>query len=178
MKKLLFGIFLMSIPFLSFEQTGNTNVPDTLPAYKKNSHLPTFSILTIDSTTYTNANLPAGKPVIIIYFSPECGHCQYELGEIAKKMDSANLTRAQFVLVSFHPIPDLKKFAATYGLTKFPNIVLGRDPKYFIPSFFRVEFTPYVAIYSPVREFAGEFRMGAKPQELSEVLDKFGGHSH
>jgi hypothetical protein len=46
---------------------------------------------------------------------------------------------------------------------------MGIDPKYFIPAFFRVEFTPFMVIYRN-DQFIKEFREGAKPEELIAVL--------
>jgi cytochrome oxidase Cu insertion factor (SCO1/SenC/PrrC family) len=172
MKKVFYFLAATLFPCLLLAQTTvqNEQIPDA--PYKKNPNMPAFNLLKTDSTWYTNADLPARKPVIFIYFSPECGHCQIEMKNIALKMDSVKLNRAQFVLISFHPVPDLEKFGRTYDLFKFKNLVIGRDTKYFLPSFFKVEFTPYIAVYDKKGKFNTEFRDGAKPEQLSEVLDK------
>jgi hypothetical protein len=43
---------------------------------------------------------------------------------------------------------------------------MGRDPKYFIPSFLRVEFTPFVAVYTPTGNFVKAYKQGANMTEL------------
>ena len=50
---------------------------DTIPPYQKDSlHIPKFTVLKTDSTFANESVIPKDKPVVIIYFSPECGHCQ------------------------------------------------------------------------------------------------------
>ena len=79
-------------------------------------------------------------------------------------MDS--LQNAMFVFVSYHPIEKIKAFYDKYDLGKYPNVIMGRDPKYYIPSFFRVEFTPFVAVYTPTGNFAKAYKQGANMTEL------------
>ena len=61
-------------------------------------------------------------------------------------MDS--LKNVFFVFVAYKSLEEVKGFASYYTLDKFPNVRIGRDPKYFVPSFFRVTRIPYIAIYN------------------------------
>jgi hypothetical protein len=54
-------------------------------------------------------------------------------------------------------------------LDKFPNIKVGRDLKYFIPAYYKVAFTPFMAIYNSQGLFSKEFREGARAEELIEA---------
>lgn len=126
--------------------TASAQTPDTVPPYKKNPHIPSFKILQTDSTWFTKEQLPKYKYTAIIYFSPTCGHCQFTAQDLVKKMDS--LKNVFFVFVSYNSIEEIKEFYIKYGLNVFRNVRIGRDPKYFIPSFYRVEATPFVAVYN------------------------------
>lgn len=120
---------------------------DTIPPYKKDPNLPAFNILLPDSTWFTKDQLPPKYDyTIIIYFSPDCGHCQHEAKEISQKMDS--LKNAFFIFVAYKSLEEVAGFAEYYGLNKFTNVRVGRDPKYFIPSFYRVTRTPFVVVYN------------------------------
>jgi len=136
----------------------------------KNPNLPPVKIITAingtDTTWFTNDNLPKDKTIAILYFSPECSHCQYEAKELLKAKEQ--LQNLFFVWVAYYPVSDIQAFTAKYQLSQMPNVIAGRDPKYFIPAFFRVEFTPYMAIYKKGK-FVKEFREGAKIEELVEV---------
>lgn len=166
MKK--FILYLLAFIAITATTFGQETKKDSLPVYIKNPEVPSFNILTIDSTYFSKTDLPKNRPVVIIYFSPDCGHCQYEAKQIVQNMDS--LRNAFFIWVSFHPLDQIKQFYKTYGFDKFDNIKIGRDPKYFIPSFYKVEFTPFMAIYNSKGLFTKEFREGAKAEELTSVL--------
>jgi hypothetical protein len=64
---------------------------------------------------------------------------------------------------------EIKQFYTQYGLDKFPNIKVGRDLKYFIPAYYKVAFTPFMAIYNSQGLFSKEFREGARAEELIEA---------
>ena len=169
MKYLLSIIIIFTSIHSSFSQT---QPKDSSLPYLKNPTLPPIKIIQsiqgTDTSWFTNSNLVKGKSTIIIYFSPDCGHCQFEAKEMVKERDS--LTNANFVWVSYHPMEDIVAFTEKYKLSKLANCVVGRDPKYFIPAFFRVEFTPFIAVYNAQGHFVKEFRDGAKVSELFEAI--------
>ena len=129
MKKILLASLLLSFNFLTFCQ--NKKPADSaakvdsskLPAYLRTKDLPVIKLYADiktkdgkqDTTLFTNANLPDNKPTVIIYFSPECGHCQHEMKEIEKNMDS--LKNAFFVFVSRFPVDSIKNFEKKYRKT-------------------------------------------------------------
>ena len=163
--------FLVTVLVLMFNVSAFTQTKkDSSAPYLKYPNTPTIKIITsisgTDTTWFTNAQLPRNKTIAIIYFSPECGHCQYEAKELVKVKEQ--LDNIFFVWVSYYPVSDNTAFKEKYQLNKIPNMVVGRDPKYFIPAFFKVEFTPYMAIYKNDK-FYKEFREGAKPEEIIEA---------
>jgi thiol-disulfide isomerase/thioredoxin len=141
-KSVLFSLFLL-IAAASFAQSSQSSDAP----YKKDPHLPHFNIVLPDSSWYTPEQLPKKgyDYTILVYFSPDCSHCQHEAKEIVGKMDS--LKNAFFVFVAYKPLDEIAAFASYYGLDKFPNVKLGRDPQYFVPSFFRVTRTPFIVVY-------------------------------
>jgi hypothetical protein len=147
-------------------QSSNSN--DNAP-YRKDSVLPSFRILQTDSSTwFTKSQLPKSEFTIIIYFSPDCGHCQYEAKEIVKNIDSLKNT---FMLwVSYKSISEIREFYHTYGLDKLPNLRIGRDPLYALPSFYQVRFTPFVAVYDSKGIFVKAYDKGVEMVELNALL--------
>ena len=141
---------------------------DTVPPYKKNPGIPPFKIMQPDSTWFTNAELPKNKPVVIIYFSPECGHCQLAAQEISNSIDK--LKDAFFVWVSYYSVPEIKTFTINYKLTQYGNFRFGRDPKYFLPTYYRVRFTPFMAVYDNNGQFVQAFDQGASPETLATLI--------
>ena len=141
------------------------------PAYKKNPHIPAFSLLLTDSTThFTNLNIEKGKPTVIVYFSPDCSHCQADAKNIAEKLDS--LKDINFIWSSSHDVDKIKAFAVKYNMLGLPNMVFGKDEKWAIPSIFKVTFTPYFVVYGKDGLFFKEFRNGLLPKELIEAVEE------
>ena len=143
---------------------------DTIPPYKKDPHIPRFSILLADSTSFTKAQLPKYDYTAIIYFSPDCGHCQYTTKEIVRHMDS--LKNVFFVFVAYKSVAIIKEFVEAYGLNQYPNIRVGHDPLYYVPSFFRVSYTPHVAIYDKSGSLLKVYDPPNRPvMEVAELIE-------
>ncbi len=119
---------------------------DTVPPYKKDPKMPAFLIQQGDSSWFSAEQLPKYDYTAIIYFQPTCGHCQIMAKDIVSHRDS--LKNVFFVMVSFNPINEIREFANYYGLDVLPNVRAGRDPKYSIPTFYKVRYTPFTAIYN------------------------------
>src|ERR1700760_422134 len=69
-------------------------------------NIPPFKILRTDSTWFTVANLKKNKPVMIIYFAPDCSHCQHMVYDMEPKMKQ--LAGVQIVMVTFTEFNRLK----------------------------------------------------------------------
>ncbi|MBD1393597.1 TlpA family protein disulfide reductase [Mucilaginibacter glaciei] len=138
MKRILFALSFIIVAGCSRAQT----IPTTIPTYK---------ILTADSTYKTYADLKKDKPVMIVYFSPDCSHCQHLMNELKPKMN--DLKKMQVVLIAFtrteYPYLNLlRDFRKTYNLAKYPNVTMGTEyPTYKVQQFYQVKTTPFIAIY-------------------------------
>ena len=164
--KNLFAILM--ILFVGAAHAQSTNNNDTVPPYKKTTKIPEFAILKSDSTWFTNKELPANKPTVIIYFSPDCGHCQMTAQEFVKEMDK--LKNTEMVWVSFHTPQQIGEFAETYKLKQFSNVVLGRDPNYKIPVFYKIQFTPFIAVYDKKGDFLNAYPQGTSPETIANLI--------
>ena len=84
MKHTLSFIFIL-LPAIAFLQPSK----DATAPYYNNIGYPDVSLRLTDSTTiFTKNDLPKDKIVVIIFFSPECEHCQAEATEMMTKTDS------------------------------------------------------------------------------------------
>ena len=164
MKKYLLFSILIVIATIAFAQKDR----DTIPKYLKSPFIPAFKIVQTNGTNYTKDSLPAETPLIIMYFSPDCGHCQIQTKEMLDSMQY--LQSATIMLVAYKKMEVLIEFSNHYELCKFTNIHIGRDPKYFLPSFFNVKFTPFIAIYNKKGEFVKAFEQGASVLEMRNYL--------
>ena len=164
MKKL---ILLASILLITFQINAQKKF-DTLPPYLKVPYIPPFKIIQPNNSVYTKDSLPKKRPVVIMYFSPDCGHCQIQIQDILDSMQY--FEKVQFVLVAYKKLDELKAFEEKYKLANYSNIRIGRDAKYFVPSFYQVKITPFIAVYNKKGEFLKAFTHGMKISELREIL--------
>lgn len=165
MKKLLAIIMVLFVVAAHAQSSDNI---DTVPPYKKTTKIPEFAILKSDSTWFTNKEIPENKPTVIIYFSPDCGHCQMTAQEFVKDMDE--LKDVNLVWISYHTPEQIKTFADTYKLSQFPNVVLGRDPNYKIPVFYKIQFTPFMAVYDKKGKFLNAYPQGTSPDAIASLI--------
>src|SRR5665213_4579550 len=70
---------------------------------------------------FTAKNVSQTKPVIIIYFAPDCEHCRNLIKAVLSK--SQNFRNAQVILVSFEPLTMIISFEKEFDLKKYPNIL-------------------------------------------------------
>lgn len=143
---------------------------DTIPPYKQVPFIPAFSIQLTDSSNFSKKDLPKNSPVVIIYFNPECGHCQQEATELSKNMDK--FKKVFFVMAAYADLEKIKEFGELHGLDKFSNVKLGRETKYFLPVFYQVKTTPFSAVYDKKGKLVNGFEHGLSVEELEKTLKR------
>jgi len=142
--------------------------------YRRSEPLPSFNILLLDSITVMNtAQIPEGKAFVLLYFSPDCDHCQRETKDLLKYM--AKVKDTKFYFVTSNRFNELKDFNNEYKLTSYPNIVVGRDYQLFIMQNFKDATPPYLVIYDKNKMQKAIFAGEAKAEKIIEVLNKFDG---
>jgi len=59
-------------------------IPEDRPVLGIKPPVPGFSIKTTDNSTLRIENIYKQKPVVLVFFSPTCGHCRHELDFLSK----------------------------------------------------------------------------------------------
>jgi thioredoxin-related protein len=137
-------------------------------------NIPPFHILKTDSTWFTPANLKKNKPVMIIYFSPDCSHCQHLMYEMKPKMKQFGNT--QIVMVTFMEpsmLIAVKNFYRDFDLAKYPNVTVGTEGHtYVVQRYYQVKTTPYIAIYDSKGKLVKAFDKVPSMDELIATVKK------
>ena len=134
------------------------------------SEIPSFNILLIDSTSIFNTkDIPIGKASILIFFSPDCEHCQQETSDILRKMDS--LKSVQFYFVSIDAMDRMRVFNEYYKINKYPNITIGRDYTYFFPGYFKDVSPPYSVVYDKYKRMRAVFKGASTATQLIALIN-------
>ncbi|NCD69189.1 TlpA family protein disulfide reductase [Mucilaginibacter agri] len=135
MKQLFLSLFAL-VAITGCIQAQNKNI----------ENLPMYHILNTDSVNVTTAKLKKDKPVMIIYFSPDCSHCQHLMYELKPKLKE--LSNVQIVMISFVQYRMIKDFYKSFGLSAYPNITVGTEGyTYEMQQHFEIKTTPYIAIF-------------------------------
>ena len=104
------------------------------------------------------------QPTVILYFLPECEHCQYEATEIGRQPE--RFAKANLILIT----PDdskkrIEAFADKYKLWQVDNLVILFDRKGQFKNQFGTSVVPSVFIYDTnkrlLKQFVGEVKMEA-----------------
>jgi thiol-disulfide isomerase/thioredoxin len=118
--------------------------------------LPSFDLLLSDGLTHLNTSeIKAGKPVALLYFSPDCEHCQQETTSILHHMDS--LRDVQFYFITNDSLDRAKTFRSVFQLDKYSNIILAWDNQFLFPRHFKGAFPPYLVLYDRQLRQLGAF---------------------
>lgn len=107
----------------------------------------------------------SNRSLVLIYFHPECEHCQYEAKEIGLRADEFN--NCQLVMVT----PDdslarIEKFCEEYQLWEIDNIevLLDRESKFELT--FGKAVLPSVYIYDKGQKLKKQFLGETKPEAI------------
>lgn len=108
--------------------------------------LPTFSMKLTNGHTVSTNNLPSDKPIVLIYFSPDCDHCQLLMKDFFKRI--AAFKKTQIIMISFEPISALGVFEKNFQTHKYANLEVGSEvvPLY-LQKFYQLQHTPFTALY-------------------------------
>jgi cytochrome oxidase Cu insertion factor (SCO1/SenC/PrrC family) len=112
----------------------------------KAQSIPSFSMRLANGKLFSDKDLSREKPVIIIYFAPDCEHCQILMNVLFKRI--RDFKKAQIVMVTFKPVNEVVDFEKNYQTNKYPNINVGIEiPIFFFRKFYNLENTPFTALY-------------------------------
>lgn len=110
------------------------------------STLPSFDMLLMDSTTKVNANqIPTGKPIVILFFRPDCPHCQEETRTFIQNKEA--LKNVQIYLLTGSPFEKVKGFYQSFRLDQYPNITVANEYDHSFSKVFKPKVVPYTAVY-------------------------------
>jgi thioredoxin-related protein len=157
LKKLLLLFLIVAISKAGIAQT------DTSLLYLRFPIVPSFKLTNVaDSTYFTKASLKKKKATIIIIFSPTCENCVEETKELKEKISL--FKKAQIIMVSPLEYSYLRKFYDDNNIAAYPTITMGRDPGYFLGTFYKVRSLPSIFVYDKKGNLVKSF-VGSTPVE-------------
>lgn len=132
-------------------------LPAEEPLAQTPDKLPPFGMLLSSGRYFSAADIPKEKPVLLIYFAPDCDHCHTLMNAFFSK--AAAFARAEVVMVTHRPLAEVADFERKFGTAQFANIKVGSEgSSNFLRLFFKLQDTPFVALYDPERKLVSSYR--------------------
>jgi len=139
------------------------------PPYKRFPTIPPFDLIQTDSTHITRDNILKKHNTLIMFFSPECPHCQHQTEDILAFIEK--LKDVQIVMATYQSFEEMVGFYQKYQMGKYANIKIGRDSKFFLPPFFKMKNLPYLALYDKKGNLLTTFEGNQPMDKILEAFD-------
>ncbi len=133
--------------------------------------IPVFSIIQSNSKTLNTAKLPNTRPVILIYFSPDCDHCTTLLNAMFKQIDQ--FKKATILLVTFRPMNEITEFEKKYKTEGYKNMIVGMEqPAFFLKNMYQLQSTPFTALFNKSGDLVYSYKKETPVNDLILRLKK------
>lgn len=165
MKRYILAIALFTGSYSLSAQKDSVQAP-----YLRFPNFPPAKLVLPDKSEFSKDDLDKKSPVMLLLFSPQCEHCQYETEELIKNIEKFRKT--QIVMATVMPFDSMLAFRDKYGLAKYGNIILGYDKHYFLPTFYNIRNLPFHAFYNRKKQLISAFEGTISVEKVLEELKK------
>lgn len=133
--------------------------------------LPTFNLQLSSGRYFATADLPKDKPVVIIYFAPDCDHCHTLMNAFFQRAN--DFRSAEVLLVTFKPLAEVVAFERTYGVRKYSHITVGTEGlAQALRRFYKLQSTPFTALYNKEGKLVASYRKETPLDALLQQIKK------
>ncbi len=156
---IIFWIALIFVGCSPSKNQSEENKADT-------NDLPAITLMMITGEKVMANTLPGNS--ILIFFGPDCDHCQRQAESMRLQLDTFENYSLYFI--ASNPITEIARFAETYQLRGYPNIFFAQADG---PEVMRVLGpldVPTIYIYSGDRSLVKKFINQTKVYEIAKFL--------
>jgi thiol-disulfide isomerase/thioredoxin len=108
--------------------------------------MPSFRIVQCNGETFQSNNLATDKPILILYFSPECDDCLSFMDVFFHHINDFN--DVSIVMITYLPIKEAAGFIHKYQIDSHKNIVIGTEEhSLLVMNYYRIKQIPFAALY-------------------------------
>ena len=131
--------------------------------------VPPFKMTLSNNKIFNAADLPKGKPLVLIYFDPDCDHCQKLMDELFKKINS--FRKVEMVLITFKPITEVATFEKKYTTSKYVNMRVGTEGTlFYLKNYYKLVKMPFTALYDSKGNYIYSYRDETPVDDLIKKL--------
>ena len=132
------------------------NMLSACNSFSQKPQLPNFKITKTNGNIFTNQEVEAGKPLLVVYFSPECDHCQVFMKSFFKSAEE--FKHSQVIFITYLPLDRLVKFESEFPLNKYKNIIAGTEGMSFVVrDFYAIKEMPFAILYDKQGKMIGKY---------------------
>lgn len=163
---------ILSIIILLLSYMGNSiykSIKEKKAVSERIRNIPLFSFNDLYGYKFKNTDLNGSQSCLLMYFHPDCEHCQYEASQFAPNMKE--LYPYQILMISSDSIQNIKKFEEKYHLNEMDNIVMLHDPKFDFEKIFGTKIIPTNFIYDRNQKLKKIFKGEVKIEAILKNLE-------
>ncbi|NTS41803.1 redoxin domain-containing protein [Flavisolibacter sp. BT320] len=128
-----------------------------VPGVQAQETLPNFNLQLSSGRYFTQADLAKDKPVVLIYFAPDCDHCRTLLDAFFQRAN--DFQSATVLLVTFKPLAEVTAFERAYSISKYPHVRVGTEGlAQSLRRFYKLQRTPFTALYNREGKLVASYR--------------------
>jgi thioredoxin-related protein len=132
--------------------------------------LPPFRMVQANGKVFKAEDLPMAKPIVIIYFSPECDHCEVLMKDLIKH--KTTLESASIAMITHLPVNAVSKFVQHYKVANYKNIYVGTEgTTNFVREYYNITHMPFMALYTKNGNLVNIYRKEGELPELIKTLN-------
>ena len=131
-------------------------------------NIPPFKITQPNGKFFRAENIPFEKPILIVYFSPDCDDCLHFLNNFFSNIRAFD--KAYVVMISYLSLEDVARIHAKYKIGQHGNITIGVEgTPYFVRNYYNITALPFVALYDKNGKFISSY---TKDIPLSNLINR------
>lgn len=131
--------------------------------------LPAFGMTMSNGRYFTAADIPKGRPVLLIYFAPDCDHCHTLMNAFFQR--APEFEKAEVIMVTFKPVSELTAFEQAYQTFLYSNIKVGTEGNTaYLRMFYKLQNTPFTALYNREGKLVKSYRKSPILNDLLTLL--------
>jgi hypothetical protein len=134
---------------------------------EKIAQLPAFSFSTLSNEVFNSEVISKG-PVLVLYFHPECEHCQWEMGEIFKSQIPVAFSKV--LLISSAQSDTILNFLRQFHYSDYPSVIPLVDSSYNFEQYFGSSMVPSSYVYDSDLKLIKFIRGEAKTEAILNLL--------
>lgn len=131
--------------------------------------LPPFGMTLSNGHFFKAADISRGRPILLIYFAPDCDHCHTLMNAFFKQ--ATDFKAVEVVMVTFKPASELVAFEQAYQTSLYPNITVGTEgTTNYLRLFYKLQATPFAAFYNKEGKLISSYRKNPSLEDLLKGL--------